>query len=197
MCLLGGWRSALLPDRSALCFIDATGRIRHHWFGEGTTSDGVSATLPWLLLSLTALILDRCACQAARGFRGDLYWCRKSRRRSLRWHRPWSLHERRIRWDRVRTCTAERDIRPGVPRHTIRLVVKHEGGLLEVMLRGPLGALALAKLRDKIRANTSSAGRRIVSVLSNASMACSFPKRSRPGCAPAASPVSDMRSAFE
>jgi hypothetical protein len=25
-------------------------------------------------------------------------------------------------------------------------------GLLEVMLRGPLGALALAKLRDKIRA---------------------------------------------
>jgi hypothetical protein len=31
-------------------------------------------------------------------------------------------------------------------------VVEHEGGLLEVMLRGPLGALALAKLRDKIRA---------------------------------------------
>lgn len=40
----------------------------------------------------------------------------------------------------------------GVPRHTIRLVVEHKGGLLEVMLRGPLGALALAKVRDKIRA---------------------------------------------
>jgi hypothetical protein len=73
-------------------------------------------------------------------------------RRSLRWHRPWSLHERRIRWDRVRTCTAGRDTRPGVPRHTVRLVVEHEGGVLEVMLRGPLGALALAKLRDRIRA---------------------------------------------
>jgi hypothetical protein len=31
-------------------------------------------------------------------------------------------------------------------------VVEHEGGLLEVMLRGPLGALALSKLRDRIRA---------------------------------------------
>jgi hypothetical protein len=30
-------------------------------------------------LSLTALILRRRACEAARGFRGDLYWCRKSR----------------------------------------------------------------------------------------------------------------------
>jgi len=33
-------------------------------------------------------------------------------------------------------------------------VVEHEGGLLEVMLRGPLRALALAKLRDEIRAAT-------------------------------------------
>ncbi len=73
-------------------------------------------------------------------------------RRSLRWRRLWSLRGRRIRWDRVRSCTVERDIRPGVPRHTIRLVVEHEGGLLEAMLWGPWGALALAKLRDRIRA---------------------------------------------
>jgi hypothetical protein len=31
-------------------------------------------------------------------------------------------------------------------------VVEHEDGLLEVMLRGPWGALALAELRDSIRA---------------------------------------------
>lgn len=76
----------------------------------------------------------------------------RASRRGLRWHRLWSLRERRIRWDLVRACTAERDLRLGVPRHTIRLVVEHEGGLLEVMLRGPWGALALAELRDRIRA---------------------------------------------
>jgi len=47
---------------------------------------------------------------------------------------------------------AERDTRLGVPDHTIRLVVEHDGGLLEVMLRGPWGALALVKLRDEILA---------------------------------------------
>jgi len=31
----------------------------------------------------------------------------------LRWRRLWSLRKRRIRWDKVRSCTAERDTRPG------------------------------------------------------------------------------------
>jgi hypothetical protein len=42
------------------------------------------------------------------------------------------------------------DRRPGTPRHTIRLVLEFDDGLLEMMLRGPLGALALAELRDTI-----------------------------------------------
>jgi hypothetical protein len=71
-------------------------------------------------------------------------------RGGLRWHRLWSLRESSIRWDRVRTCALERDRRPGVPRHTIRLLVEHDDGLLEVILRGPWGAIALAKLRDRI-----------------------------------------------
>jgi hypothetical protein len=75
-------------------------------------------------------------------------------RGGLPWHGLWSLRERSIRWDRVRTCAVERDRRPGVPRHTIRLLVEHEDGLLEVILRGPWGAIALAKLRDRIRAAT-------------------------------------------
>ena len=58
-------------------------------------------------------------------------------RRGLRWHRRWSLHERRIRWNRVQSCTAGPDHRPGVPRHTLRLVLEHDDGLLEVMTRGP------------------------------------------------------------
>jgi len=36
--------------------------------------------------------------------------------------------------------------------HTHRLVVGHDGGLLEVLVRGPSGALALTELRDAIRA---------------------------------------------
>ena len=72
-------------------------------------------------------------------------------RSGLRWHRTWSLPERRIRWSQVRSCTVAPDRRPGVLRHTIRLVVEFDDGLLEMMLRGPLGALALAELRDTIR----------------------------------------------
>jgi hypothetical protein len=75
----------------------------------------------------------------------------KAGRRGLRWHGHWSLRQRQIRWDQIRSCTAERDTRPGVPRHTVRLVVEHERGLLEVMQVGPWGALAFAKLRDRIR----------------------------------------------
>jgi len=83
-------------------------------------------------------------------------------RGGLRWRRLWSLRFDRVRWDQVRSTTIERDRRPGVARHTIRLVVEHEGGLLEVMLRGPWGAIALAELRDTIRtaAHLSLAGSR-------------------------------------
>lgn len=80
----------------------------------------------------------------------------------LRWRRIWSMRSRRVRWDRIRSCTVERDRRPGVARHTIRLALEHEDGLLEVMLRGPWGAIALAELRDRIRtaAHLSIAGSR-------------------------------------
>jgi hypothetical protein len=74
----------------------------------------------------------------------------KTGRRGLRWHRTWSWRERRVPWNRVRSCTAGPDRRPGVPRHTVRLVLEYDDGLLEVILRGPLGALALAKLREAI-----------------------------------------------
>lgn len=76
----------------------------------------------------------------------------RATRRGLRWHRRWSLTERRLRWDRVRSCTAGTDQRPGVPPHTHRLVVGHDDGVLEIILRGPWRALALVELRDSIRA---------------------------------------------
>jgi hypothetical protein len=84
-------------------------------------------------------------------FKGTFVGVVSCGRRGLRWHRLWSMHQRRIRWDQIRSCAAERDTRPGIPRHTIRLGVEHEGGLLEVMLAGPSGALALAELQDRIR----------------------------------------------
>jgi hypothetical protein len=74
----------------------------------------------------------------------------RATRRGLRWHRRWSMTERR--WDRVRTCTAGTDHRPGVLPHTHRLEVEHDDGVLEISLRGPWGALALVELRDSIRA---------------------------------------------
>jgi hypothetical protein len=52
----------------------------------------------------------------------------------------------------VRSCTVSTDRRLGVPRHTHRLLLEHDQGLLEVILRGPRGALALVGLRDRIRA---------------------------------------------
>ena len=55
-------------------------------------------------------------------------------------------------WGSVRSCTVGPDRRLGVPRHTIRLVLEHDGGLLEVIVRGPWKGLALVKLRDTIRA---------------------------------------------
>jgi hypothetical protein len=73
-------------------------------------------------------------------------------RRGLRWHPRRALREQGVGWNEVRSCTVSTDRRPGVPRHTHRLVLEHDQGLLEVILRGPLGALALVGLRDRIRA---------------------------------------------
>jgi hypothetical protein len=73
-------------------------------------------------------------------------------RQGLRWHRRWALPEQRVGWNQMQSCTVTPDRRLGVPRHTHRLVLEHDQGLLEVILRGPRGALALVKLRDRIRA---------------------------------------------
>ena len=73
-------------------------------------------------------------------------------RQGLRWRRVWSLRKQRVGWDRVRSCTVGTDRRPGVSRHTHRLVLEHDEGQLEVILRGPRGALALVGLCDGIRA---------------------------------------------
>jgi hypothetical protein len=59
-------------------------------------------------------------------------------RQGLRWHRRWALREQRVAWNQVRSCTVSPDRRLGVPRHTHRLVLEHDQGLLEVILRGPL-----------------------------------------------------------
>jgi hypothetical protein len=76
----------------------------------------------------------------------------RASRQSLRWHRRWALGEQRVGWNQVRSCTVSTDRRLGVPRHTHRLLLDHDQGLLEVILRGPRGALALVGLRDRIRA---------------------------------------------
>jgi hypothetical protein len=73
-------------------------------------------------------------------------------RRGLRWRRNWSLRSRQVGWDRVRSCTVGTDRRPGVLPHTHRLVLEHDDGLLELILRGPFGVLALVGLRDSIHA---------------------------------------------
>jgi hypothetical protein len=79
-------------------------------------------------------------------------------RRGLYWHRRWSLLERLVPWSDVRTCSAGPDRRLGVARHTQRLVVEHADGMLEVILFGPWGAIALADLRDRIRAAADLSG---------------------------------------
>jgi hypothetical protein len=76
----------------------------------------------------------------------------RASRQGLRWHRRWAQGEQGVGWNQVRSCTVSPDRRLGVPRHTHRLVLEHDQGLLEVILRGPRGALALVKLRDRIRA---------------------------------------------
>jgi len=63
----------------------------------------------------------------------------RASRQGLRWRRSWSLREQRVGWDRVRSCTVGTDRRPGVSRHTHRLVLEHDDGQLEVILRGPRG----------------------------------------------------------
>jgi hypothetical protein len=74
----------------------------------------------------------------------------RASRRGLRWRRSWSLREQRVGWGRMRSCTVGTDRRLGVPRHTHRLVLEHDEGQLEVILRGPRGALALVGLCDRI-----------------------------------------------
>lgn len=73
-------------------------------------------------------------------------------RGALRWRPRWSLWVRRARWAEVDSCVAGPDRRLGVERHSHRLVLDFDGGLLEVLLRGPWGALALVELRDTVRA---------------------------------------------
>lgn len=72
-------------------------------------------------------------------------------RRGLRWRARWSAHAHHIRWAAVVSCVAGRDQRLGVERHSHRLVLDVDGGMVEVMLRGPWGALALVELRDAVR----------------------------------------------
>jgi hypothetical protein len=76
----------------------------------------------------------------------------RASRQGLHWHRRWALREQGVEWNQVRSCTVSTDRRPGVPRHSHRLMLEHDQGLLEVILRGPRGALALVGLRDRIRA---------------------------------------------
>ena len=76
----------------------------------------------------------------------------RASRQGLRWHRRWALGEQRVGWNQVRSCIVSTDRRPGVPRHTHRLLLEHDQGRLEVILRGPRGALTLVGLRDRIRA---------------------------------------------
>jgi hypothetical protein len=76
----------------------------------------------------------------------------RASRQGLHWHRRWALGEQRVGWNQVRSCTVSTDRRLGVPRHTHRLLLEHDQGLLEVILRGPRGALALVGLQDRIRA---------------------------------------------
>ena len=76
----------------------------------------------------------------------------RASRQGLRWHRRWALGEQRVGWNQVRSCTVSTDRRLGVPRHTHRLLLEHDQGRLEVILRGPRGALTLVGLRDRIRA---------------------------------------------
>ena len=76
----------------------------------------------------------------------------RASRQGLRWHRRWALGEQRVGWNQVWSCTVSTDRRLGIPRHTHRLLLEHDQGRLEVILRGPLGALALVGLRDRIRA---------------------------------------------
>ena len=83
---------------------------------------------------------------------GVPYGVVRASRQGLRWHRRWALGEQRVGWNKVRSCTVSTDRRLGVPRHTHRLLLEHDQGRLEVILRGPRGALALVKLRDRIRA---------------------------------------------
>lgn len=73
-------------------------------------------------------------------------------RAGLRWHRRWSIHERCVGWGRICECSSGPDRRPGVARHTIRLVVGYDEATLEVTARGPWGALALDGLHGSIRA---------------------------------------------
>jgi hypothetical protein len=59
----------------------------------------------------------------------------RASRQGLRWHRRWALGEQAVGWNQVRSCTVSTDRRPGVPRHTHRLMLEHNQGLLEVILR--------------------------------------------------------------
>jgi len=76
----------------------------------------------------------------------------RASRQGLRYRRTWSLREQRVGWGRMRSCTVGTDRRLGVSRHTHRLVLEHDEGQLEVILRGPRGALAFVGLRDRVLA---------------------------------------------
>jgi hypothetical protein len=74
--------------------------------------------------------------------------------RGLSWSRPWSLRWWTLPWTTVQSCTLDRDRGVEVAPHTIRLLVFHDGGCLDIAGSGPRGALALAGLREAIRRAT-------------------------------------------
>ena len=63
----------------------------------------------------------------------------RTSRHGLRWRRSWSLREQKVGWNHVRSCAVAPERRLEVPRHTHRLVLKHDEGQLEVIVRGPRG----------------------------------------------------------
>jgi hypothetical protein len=77
-----------------------------------------------------------------------------ARRRGLSWRKTRTLRWWTLPWASVHSCTLDRDRGPEVARHTIRLVVFHGDGCLDITARGPNGALALAKLREAIQRAT-------------------------------------------
>jgi hypothetical protein len=57
----------------------------------------------------------------------------------------------RLSWSEITRWTTGRDSSPDAPRHTHALVITWPRGQLVLRVRGPYGALALTRVRDRIR----------------------------------------------